>query len=1191
MNKTIPIALCASAVLLFVGCNEKNSEDAPPPQTEVKGVLSSEFHIQTCTDAADVNPECGAFDSQLQSVAVLSAPEDIGASLYERYNGKRFVVVPKEEKEITPLHMLAYGLYLYAMEAGDDWCGPCRMLAPSSYEEALSMLQEDFNLTGTEAQNRAILFLFNQNLEHLGDTGLDLQEAVFADIKAMAESLVNLTVKGEIPDLSGLEVVEKEGIAQAVRLTDDEMLFAAAPSPIMGLTKDEALQIAYDLHSNKGTLKSYEQAFETLQCQSGETKELFIQGLADNFDANNTEQTHPRPALLSFFNALSPYFHDYDYQASMNNPAIFLETLTQLPSNLTQGRLVIGLKERGYTLSPNYVIYNDVYSIGDDITQAQQRLDGNVSDLRNHWNSVSGNIYYQDLSQLNLASGQSLLDILHGGQSTLDFKFMQTTNVDFIAVAACVPKNTDTAIPVTDVPVHISCDTSIGEQLFQIWGGTEDDFTSPNDSNTPSAVLTAVSNRVTYDENIEKVGNFVDTLSHPGSHISQFEIMINTKSNGSGGALDDRIFAGHVPTLSALVGAIHDPNDANGVNTLNGGMAHFINGSDIAYDLNSNTPVGDLITLLNSNQDDIDIIVSNQTEVDTIRISMCLQKGWVEPPVDTDGDGIPDDDDCDINDPNIWTGCDVNETGLPDTCNTETTLDLRPAATWRDTAGNTPLENNVFSTYPPHPSWANHIWDGEMNWFDFGSQSNAVHALSTSFCACGDTLVVVNELKSDNFSKIYLDDDPTPSSYTNPDYIANRSNGISQSTMASWGPSESGSLYVPHNGNGVDHTLHFDVKNGFGPSGGAVDGNVTFVGHLGACTPEELGGGTTTTEPDTPDHNWTVVYGGTLAVIDHITFNPDPEGPVGPVGTGNVVIDVAGPVITFNAGGHPYPEPNPKPIVVHVAPSLETLQQQDLPAGACYDKIYVGCNAQGDIFTISYDSAIGWTSSVSSAECSGEAGEWIERAIVHHGISYQTVTSPYTGKKWLDRNLGAQEVCTNLLDEACYGDYYQWGRDTDGHEKVTSATTTVEATTINNVGNEFILTVNGDINQDWTNADPSTIQRQAKWNHNDGTSVCPAGFRVPTTAELGAETGNSTEPMLNRDISFNSFLKLPSGGNRGSDDGQVRLHDQGHETGGIWTLEHHVFYYGTSYAYTDPSVIDYGLPVRCIEDCSVHAAN
>ncbi len=50
------------------------------------------------------------------------------------------------------------------------------------------------------------------------------------------------------------------------------------------------------------------------------------------------------------------------------------------------------------------------------------------------------------------------------------------------------------------------------------------------------------------------------------------------------------------------------------------------------------------------------------------------------------------------------------------------------------------------------------------------------------------------------------------------------------------------------------------------------------------------------------------------------------------------------------------------------------------------------------------------------------------------------VLSP-TGKVWMDKNLGATQVATSSTDAASYGSLYQWGRNTDGHESRTSATT------------------------------------------------------------------------------------------------------------------------------------------------------
>ncbi|MGV6830373.1 MAG: hypothetical protein ACWA5P_02275 [bacterium] len=75
-----------------------------------------------------------------------------------------------------------------------------------------------------------------------------------------------------------------------------------------------------------------------------------------------------------------------------------------------------------------------------------------------------------------------------------------------------------------------------------------------------------------------------------------------------------------------------------------------------------------------------------------------------------------------------------------------------------------------------------------------------------------------------------------------------------------------------------------------------------------------------------------------------------------------------------------------------------------------------------------------------------------DSTITHNGITYGLVTSPYTAHVWLDRNLGASRVCTAFDDMACFGDYYQWGRNTDGHKKSGSTTTTTLATYINSVG-------------------------------------------------------------------------------------------------------------------------------------------
>jgi hypothetical protein len=50
------------------------------------------------------------------------------------------------------------------------------------------------------------------------------------------------------------------------------------------------------------------------------------------------------------------------------------------------------------------------------------------------------------------------------------------------------------------------------------------------------------------------------------------------------------------------------------------------------------------------------------------------------------------------------------------------------------------------------------------------------------------------------------------------------------------------------------------------------------------------------------------------------------------------------------------------------------------------------------------------------------------------GAAIVDVLNPATGKTWMDRNLGAAQLATASNDVAAYGDLYQWGRFSDGHQ-------------------------------------------------------------------------------------------------------------------------------------------------------------
>lgn len=200
--------------------------------------------------------------------------------------------------------------------------------------------------------------------------------------------------------------------------------------------------------------------------------------------------------------------------------------------------------------------------------------------------------------------------------------------------------------------------------------------------------------------------------------------------------------------------------------------------------------------------------------------------------------------------------------------------------------------------------------------------------------------------------------------------------------------------------------------------------------------------------------------------------------------------------------------------------------------------------------------------------------------INHNGFTYQTITSPYTEEIWLDRNLGASRVCTSYDDSECYGDYYQWGRNTDGHEKKDSLTTSTQATDIDGSGINPTYFVKSNYG-DWVTTDTDGQLRSNKWSKIDGSSVCPIGYRVPTISELFDE---SNMYVSQNKTSYESFLKLPFSGGRSSLTGTISSLNT---KGNLWSsTETKVFHYSISdkYIYTHTYPFATGLQVRCIRN-------
>ncbi len=198
------------------------------------------------------------------------------------------------------------------------------------------------------------------------------------------------------------------------------------------------------------------------------------------------------------------------------------------------------------------------------------------------------------------------------------------------------------------------------------------------------------------------------------------------------------------------------------------------------------------------------------------------------------------------------------------------------------------------------------------------------------------------------------------------------------------------------------------------------------------------------------------------------------------------------------------------------------------------------------------------------------------------------VENPTTGKIWMDRNLGASQVATSSTDEDAYGDLYQWGRGTDGHEKRNSGATTTLSTGDTPGHTEFIIGANANNNNwDWRSTANDNLWQGVAGANNP----CPSGYRIPTKAEWDAEI--ATWATKDKAGAIGSILKLPAAGSRGGDatNGTTTISYAG-DRGFYWSSTVSTVEGGKSYklmfntnANTSWTEFRYfGLSVRCIKD-------
>jgi len=183
------------------------------------------------------------------------------------------------------------------------------------------------------------------------------------------------------------------------------------------------------------------------------------------------------------------------------------------------------------------------------------------------------------------------------------------------------------------------------------------------------------------------------------------------------------------------------------------------------------------------------------------------------------------------------------------------------------------------------------------------------------------------------------------------------------------------------------------------------------------------------------------------------------------------------------------------------------------------------------------------------------------------------------GKIWMAYNLGATAVPTSATDTAGYGDLYQWGRATDGHEKRTSPTTTTLSSTDTPNHDKFITTTAHPHN--WRSSANNNLWQGAGGDNNP----CPAGFRIPKTQELYDELSQSN--VVDAATAFNNTpLKIVAAGLRDQVTGNLRAVDV---SGIYWTSDidsynNLPYYMFTDRAYYTGQYQAFGMSVRCIKD-------
>ena len=126
-----------------------------------------------------------------------------------------------------------------------------------------------------------------------------------------------------------------------------------------------------------------------------------------------------------------------------------------------------------------------------------------------------------------------------------------------------------------------------------------------------------------------------------------------------------------------------------------------------------------------------------------------------------------------------------------------------------------------------------------------------------------------------------------------------------------------------------------------------------------------------------------------------------------------------------------------------------------------------------------------------------------------------------TGRTWMAYNLGASRPATSLYDSAAQGSLYQWGRDTDGHQLLTSSVDYNGTSNTDDPNSTQFITGGSQTADDWRYPQNDNLWQGVDGINNPGLY----GYRLPTQEEWQLEI----DTWESRDIygGLASPLKLP----------------------------------------------------------------